>query len=217
MPPNASRATAAAPPELEHRQHALAEHQRTMRGCTACVVAGFIAEAWPVFRGHARHRIMVVGQAPAARRDEHPLPYSGASGRLLRRWLSRAGFPDDALHERCYLTSLTKCFPGSSLSGKGDRAPSTQEVALCRPNLERELALVRPEVILALGRLAAVRFAGNRPLTELVGNVFEHDTAAVIPLPHPSGVSRWLNDPANQALLDRALAALSRLREERGL
>ncbi|HET9014846.1 MAG TPA: uracil-DNA glycosylase family protein [Thermomicrobiaceae bacterium] len=203
--------------EVAERQEALVAHQRRMHACTACVDAGFIVEAWPVFLGHARHRIMVVGQAPAVRRDEHPLPYSGASGRLLRRWLARAGFPDDALHERCYLTSLTKCFPGSSAGGKGDRAPTAREVALCRPNLERELALVRPEVILALGRLAAARFAGQRPLDELVGNVFEHEGAVVIPLPHPSGVSRWLNDPANQALLDRALAALSRIRVEREL
>jgi len=217
MPAHASQQPALALSELEHRQVALAEHQQTMRACTACVAAGFIDAAWPVFRGHARHRILVVGQAPAVRRDELPLPYSGASGQQLRRWLSRAGFPDDALHQHCYLTSLTKCFPGSSPGGKGDRAPSAREVALCRPNLERELALVRPEVILALGRLAAVRFAENRPLAELVGHVFEHDGAAVIPLPHPSGVSRWLNDPANQALLDRALAALSRLREQLSL
>jgi len=136
---------------------------------------------------------------------------------MLRRWLAQAGFPEDALHERCYLTSLTKCFPGPSRSGKGDRAPSAREIALCRPHLEGEIALVRPEVILALGRLAATYFVGNRPLAELVGQAFTHGDAVVLLLPHPSGVSHWLNAPAHRALLDRALTLLDTLRRERGL
>lgn len=204
-------------PVSEGRARALLAHQATMRGCTACVDAGFIPAAHPVFHGHAGQRIMVVGQAPAIRRQENPIPYSGASGRTLRRWLERAGFEESALHERCYLTSLTKCFPGPSRSGKGDRAPSAAEIALCRPHLERELALVQPEVILALGRLSASYFVGNRPLAALVGQVFHRGDALVLPLPHPSGVSHWLNDPAHQALLDQALATLDTIRREKGL
>lgn len=199
------------------RQRRLEAHQAAIRACRRCVVAGLIPEALPVFQCHAGQRIIVVGQAPALRRDEHPIPYSGASGRTLRRWLAQAGFPDGVLHERCYLTLLTKCFPGPSRSGKGDRAPSAAEIALCRPHLEGELALVRPEVILALGRLAARSFVGNRPLDRLVGEAFPSGEAVVLPLPHPSGVSRWLNDPAHRALLGRALARLDALRRERGL
>lgn len=202
---------------VEDRQRRLEAHQAAIRACTACVAAGFIPESRPVFRGHTGQRIMVIGQAPAEHREENPIPYSGASGRTLRRWLAQAGFPEDALHERCYLTSLTKCFPGPSRSGKGDRAPSAREIALCRPHLEGEIALVQPEVILALGRLASIYFVGNRPLAQLVGQSFTHGTAVVVPLPHPSGVSHWLNVPAHRALLDRALALLDAIRRERGL
>ncbi len=198
--------------ELAGDQSELDAHQAAMRQCTACVDAGFILESHPVFRGTATQRIMVVGQAPAIRRTEHPAPYSGASGKVLNRWLEQAGFHPGSLRERCYLTSLTKCFPGSSRSGKGDRPPSTAEIALCRPNLERELALVRPEVILPLGKLSSAHFVRNQPLYELVGNVYARESTVVIPLPHPSGVSRWLNDPRNRALLDRALDALSAVR-----
>jgi uracil-DNA glycosylase family 4 len=166
----------------------------------------------PIFQGHTSHRIMVIGQAPAYRKVERP-PYSGASGKRLNAWLEQAGFPPGSLHERCYLTSLTKCFPGSSTSGKGDRAPSSAEIALCRPHLDGEIELVDPEVIITLGRLAATRFLGRKPLAEIVGHCFEFDGRHIIPLPHPSGVSRWMNDPANQALVDQGLAALSRLRE----
>jgi uracil-DNA glycosylase family 4 len=203
--------------ELAGAQAELDAHQAAMRQCTACVDAGFILESHPVFRGTAAQRIMVVGQAPAIRRTEHPGPYSGVSGKVLDRWLERAGFPPGSLRERCYLTSLTKCFPGPSQSGKGDRPPSTTEIALCRPNLERELALVRPEVILPLGKLSSAHFVRNQPLHELVGNVYVRESTVVIPLPHPSGVSRWLNDPPNRALLDRALDALNAVRQEHRL
>lgn len=203
------------------RAAALTIVQREIAGCRRCVAAGFIPEAHPIFRGRVGQRLMVVGQAPGAISFERPVPYSGASGRTLNAWLARAGFAPGDLHERFYLTSLTKCFPGPSASGKGDRAPSAAEVALCRGHLDRELGLVRPEVVLALGRLAAVALCGVKaPLAELVGGLREGERAGhrflVLPLPHPSGVSRWLNDPANQARHEAALALLAELRAERG-
>jgi uracil-DNA glycosylase len=220
------------PGELATRQRELEAYQEIIRGCRACVEAGYLPAAWPVFRGRAGQRVMVVGQAPAQPRSEHPRPYSGASGRTLRSWLVQAGFPPQELETYCYLTSVTKCFPGPSRSGKGDRAPSAAEVALCRRHLERELALVRPAVIITLGRLAARWFLGDRPLSELVGEVFAWPTreddagqpepgrdgapgeaaVLVLPLPHPSGVNRWHNDPANRAQLARALRRLAELR-----
>lgn len=207
------------PTNLEQRQLALAAHQDAMRGCRRCVESGFIDSAFPIFQGHTGQRIMVIGQAPGVLRDEHPEPYSGASGRVLARWFERAGFPPGSLHQYCYRTSITKCFPGPSRSGKGDRAPSPAEIKLCRPNLEGELKLVQPRVILTLGLLAAHRFTPSprRPLDQLVGQVFDWQEATVIPLPHPSGVSRWLNDAAHQALLDRALVNLDSLRHELNL
>lgn len=201
--------------DIDERQRELTEHQAAMRACRRCVEAGYIAEAFPVFQGHVGQSIMVVGQAPALRTSEQPVPYSGASGKTLARWLERAGFPPEALRRDCYLTSLTKCFPGASRSGKGDRAPSAAEIALCRPHLERELALLRPRIVLTLGRLSAVYFVGNQPLSALVGNTFASPRApgaVIVPLPHPSGVSRWLNEPANQDRLTQALEALAALR-----
>ena len=205
----------------EERTAALARLHREVAACRRCVAAGFIPTAHAIFKGAVGNRVMVVGQAPGALAHERPAPYMGATGRTLRSWLGRAGFDEGALHGRCYLTSLTKCFPGPSTSGKGDRAPSAAEVALCRGHLDRELALVRPELVLALGRLAATALVGPAPLAELVGTVREAERAGhrflVLPLPHPSGVSRWLNDPANRARHEQALALLAGLRVERGL
>lgn len=199
------------------RATALTCLQREIRACQRCVAAGFLAEAHPVLQGTVEQRMMVVGQAPGALSWERPAPYQGATGKTLRMWLAQAGFPDEALHERFYLTSLTKCFPGVSTSGKGDRAPSGAEIALCRSWLEQELALVRPELVLSLGRLATTALVGSAPLRELVGAVHPVEHAGyrflVLPLPHPSGVSRWLNDPVNRARHSQALAELAACRE----
>jgi uracil-DNA glycosylase family 4 len=170
----------------------------------------------PIFQGHTDHRIMIIGQAPAYRTVETP-PYSGASGKKLQAWLEQAGFPPDSLYERFYLTSLTKCFPGSSKSGNGDRPPSAAEVTFCSPHLQGEIDFVQPEVIITLGRLAAARFLGAKPLKALVGQSFEQESHVILPLPHPSGVSRWLNDPAHQQLVDQALQQLGEIRERLNL
>jgi uracil-DNA glycosylase family 4 len=199
-------------------QVALEAVQREIAACTLCVAGGFIASSLPIFHGHAGQRLMIVGQAPGPTAGERPLPFTGASGRTLQGWLERAGFPPGSLHSDFYLTSLTKCFPGPARGGgQGDRPPSAREIALCAPHLDREIALVHPEIIVSLGRLAAERLdptARRLPLADLVGSARSAARAGhtflLLPLPHPSGVSRWLNVPAHRARLDAALALLSR-------
>ena len=200
-------------------QLALETVQREIAACALCVEAGFIPMSLPIFHGHAEQRLMIVGQAPGPSAGERPLPYTGATGKTLQRWLKRAGFAPGALHHDFYLTSLTKCFPGpaTGTAAKGDRPPSAREIALCARHLDREIALVRPQVVIALGRLAAERLdptARGLPLSDLVGSLRPAERAGhvfrLLPLPHPSGVSRWLNDPAHMARLDEALAVLRR-------
>jgi uracil-DNA glycosylase len=191
-----------------------------IRGCVACVEAGFIPVANPVFRGRADHRLMAVGQAPAALGHLKPA-YAGAAGVKLRAWIAEAGFAgEDVLTDHFYLTSVTRCFPGPSLSGKGDRMPTPAEVRLCAGHLDREIAFVRPELIVTFGKLAANVLVGPGSLTELVGTVREAERAGcrftVIPFPHPSGVSRWLNGDPGRSCLARAIGQLQEAREEMG-
>jgi uracil-DNA glycosylase family 4 len=200
---------------IDERRQALIELQREISGCRRCVEAGFIPVAHPIFRGGIEQRWMILGQAPGAAAETHARPYSGATGKTLRAWLARAGIDEAAFYERFYLTSVTKCFPGSSPSGKGDRSPSAAEIALCRGHLDREIALVRPELVIALGKLAASVLVGPAALADLVGTIREAERVGhrfqVLPLPHPSGVSRWLNEPENQERLAKALALLNEL------
>ncbi len=190
-------------------------HQQ-IRACRRCVHAGFIPEAHPIVRGGIEHRQMLVGQAPGARAHQVGVPWSGTSGVLLRFWFERAGFPPERFLESWYFTSLTKCFPGKVAGGNGDRAPSAAERRLCASWLEGEIALVQPAIVVTLGRLAAealIPATKRLALSEIVGRAWSVDLGygdvTVIPLPHPSGVSRWRNDPANAVLVEQALDLLA--------
>ena len=212
---------------IEPRHARLPVIQAEIRRCIRCVEAGYIPAAHPILRGNATARIMVIGQAPGGEAAERPLPYSSATGRTLRAWLARAGFPDDAFHDpdRFYLTSLTKCFPGKAKSGGGDRAPSRREIVLCADHLATELRLVQPELILSLGRLsieAMLPSVRGLPLAAVVGTprpaeppILRELGTLVLPLPHPSGISRWLNHPDHRARVDSGLEWLARERERR--
>jgi uracil-DNA glycosylase len=185
----------------------LADLHARIRACTKCVAAGYLERARPVVAGSIGDRIAIVGQAPGAVELTTGQPFSGRSGAELRRWLAVAGIDEDHLP---YRTAITKCFPGRSPTGSGDRRPSPAEIALCRPWLDEELALLRPRVILLLGGLAIDRFWGKVPLESAVGRARTKDGVTYIPLPHPSGASRWLNDPAHRALLVKGLAHVGR-------
>lgn len=196
----------------EDRRLALMGLQQEISACRLCVAAGFIPEAHPIFRGGIEQRWMVVGQAPGAQAHIRDLPYSGATGKTLRGWLATAGIDPERFFDLFYLTSATKCFPGPSAGGKGDRLPSAAEVALCRTHLDREIALVRPELVITLGKLAGNIIVGPAALSGLVGQMHETERAGhrflALPLPHPSGVSRWMNEPANREKQLQALALL---------
>lgn len=196
----------------QERTEQLEVVQRRILACTRCVDAGYLAAANPIFRGKATHRNMIVGQAPGPRAHLSGTPWSGASGTLLRKWFGQAGFDPERFLDDWYFTSLTKCFPGKAKLGAGDRAPSAAERSLCRPHLDAEIALVQPRLIVTLGRMAAdALIPGGRSMTlrDLVGSSVTLDLGygpiVVVPLPHPSGVGRWLNDPANRTLVDRGL------------
>ena len=185
----------------------LAHLHHDILGCTRCVDAGFLPLAAPVLSGYPDNQIMLIGQAPGAVEAERRLPFQGRSGKVLMQWLARAGFASEMeARRRIYMTSVTKCFPGKGAAG-GDRRPSRAEVGLCRPHLDRQLALIKPLLLILVGGLAHERFLPDRPLSELVGKRFG-ERPVIVPLPHPSGASRWLNDPGNRALLDRALRRL---------
>ena len=111
---------------------------------------------------------------------------------------------------RFYCASVTRCFPGPSRSGRGDRRATTGEEALCAPWRERELELLEPRLIVTVGLVPAQRLLGIGRLTDAVGKSFLLESAVAIPLPHPSGASGWLNERTNRARLGKALTHVRR-------
>jgi uracil-DNA glycosylase len=177
------------------RYRSLASLQRDNRVCRACVEAGYPLESLPIVQPYAGQRAYMFGQAPGVVEGEERRPWRGRAGRTLRRWL---GLDEDEFYAAFYCASVTRCYPGKAASGRGDRTPTPPEQELCAFWREWEFALVRPALIVPVGGLAARRLLGLKSVTECVGRRFEYEGVAAIPLPHPSGASGWLNDPANR-------------------
>lgn len=197
----------------EDREQAVLALQQRILACRLCQQHSYIPIAHPIVSGRASDRILVIGQAPGHRSVAKDRNFSGPGGSILQKWLEQAGFPTGYLHEHTYLSSLTRCDPGKNPRGDGDRRPSPPEIALCRPYLEAEFKLVQPKVVLLVGTMAIEAFFGKIRLEDVIGTYRERDGILLLPLPHPSGVSRWLNDPAHQQLHMKALALLAKWRE----
>jgi uracil-DNA glycosylase len=179
--------------------------QRDNRVCRACAEAGYPLDSLPVLEGHEGQRAYIYGQAPGVLEGQERRPWRGRAGQTLRRWLD---MDEPTFYAAFYCASVTRCYPGRSPSGTGDRVPTPREQDLCAFWFEWELRLVRPELIVAVGGLAIRRLLGRRGLDECIGSTFEHGGGVVVPLPHPSGVSRWLNVPANRARLEKAIGQI---------
>ena len=186
--------------------------QAECRACHVCVGQGIIPEANPTFEGEWGAPFFLVGQAPGPAERESRRPFSGRAGKELDRWMVRAGFESaEEFRRLTYIAALMRCFPGRRASGSGDLKPSPAAVANCGHWLDAELRLIKPRVLILVGQLAIARFLGPGRLEDRVGRRFG-ERPVMVPLPHPSGTSRWLNDPANRERLAAALRLLEQMR-----
>lgn len=202
MPPARSRTLGALSDQLD-------AHCVRLAACRLCAHGSQIR---PIV-SHARApRAMLVGQAPGQTETAGGKPFAGRAGRTLFRWLERAGLDEPTARDLLYISAITRCYPGPHAAGRGDRVPSPAERARCADWLDDELRIIRPKIVVPVGRLAIDRFLGPRPLDELVGSAHEIEhaggRAVAIPLPHPSGASSWVHQADNRALLERALDLL---------
>ncbi len=189
-------------------RRALLAHQVACRACRVCVDDGIIPEANPTFEGEWGAPFFLVGQAPGPTERISRRPFSGRAGKELDRWMLRAGFESpDEFRRLTYIAALMRCFPGRNAAGNGDLRPPPGAIANCAHWLEAELRMLRPKVVILVGQMAINRFLGPGSLEARIGKQFGADPV-MVPLPHPSGTSRWLNDPANRERLAAALALI---------
>ena len=178
--------------------------RRDLRACRLCLDAGYTIAPGAIFSHPTMSRIMLVGQAPGVTEVEAQRPFNAGSGKRLFRWLEQAGWNEEEFRSRYIMTAVTKCYPGKGKNGKGDRVPSKVEQQYCRPFLEREIALFRPQLMIPVGGLAIKLFyPAKMKLNEIIG------TAAYFP---PESLSNPLNFNLSSAEL---LTAFDRIPQYR--
>lgn len=194
----------------------MADLHAALDGCRQCADAGHKIEGLPVFSRVQSAQIMLIGQAPGVTEAEVRRPFNGEAGKRLFKWLSRAGWEEDTFRETCYISAVTKCFPGKQANGTGDRVPSAAEQRLCRPWLDAEMRLIKARLIIPVGSLAIKLFyPKGTKLDEVIGkSIVNKEGQTIVPLPHPSGASRWHQDPANVGRIEMAIYQLRMVRAE---
>jgi uracil-DNA glycosylase len=183
----------------------LEEHIARLRECRLCPLM-----IPPVVSGGAVvSKVMLVGQAPGDKEPKLGRPFAWTAGKTLFRWFHEAAGMDEAtFRSSIYMAAVCRCFPGKKATG-GDRVPAPAEIQNCSAWLKREIELLKPELVLPVGKLAIEQFMPLQKLDALIGHKFQATLAGhafdVIPLPHPSGASPWHRMEPGKALLKKAL------------
>jgi uracil-DNA glycosylase len=191
----------------QRRLQLLVEHQQELLACRRC--PGMIPPV--VSCGPVLGDVMLLGQAPGSREGKLGRPFAWTAGRTMFGWFEGLGIDEARFRKRVYMAAVCRCFPGS-LTGGGDRVPNRREIEACEEWMRRDFELLRPKLVIAVGRLAISRFLSFKRLTEVVGR--QHCAECfgqrfdLIPLPHPSGASTWHRTEPGRTLLGRALSQL---------
>ena len=187
---------------------ALEKHVARLRNCRRCP----LMHPPPVSGGPVVSKIILVGQAPGVREPAAGKPFAWTAGKTLFRWFEETlGLTEEAVRAKIYFAAVCRCFPGKAPGGS-DRVPNPQEIENCSSWLDRELEILRPRLVIPVGKLAIAQFLPVEKLERIIGRSFRVERADrrfdVIPLPHPSGASPWHRIPPGRDLLRQALALI---------
>jgi uracil-DNA glycosylase len=168
----------------------------------------------PVSGGAIVSDVMIIGQAPGPREPVLQRPFAHTAGKTLFRWFEEfCGMREEAVRSKIYFAAVCRCFPGKN-SGGTDRVPAPDEVRNCSSWMDDEIQILRPRLIIPVGRLAIRQFIDCVKLEKVIGSKFQGERAGhsfdVIPLPHPSGASPWHKILPGRELLLRALKLIAR-------
>jgi uracil-DNA glycosylase len=191
------------------RLAALENHVARLRRCRRCprVIPP------PVSGGAVGSDVMIIGQAPGVREPTLERPFAHTAGKTLFRWFEEfCALDETTMRERIYFAAVIRCFPGKAPGGS-DRMPATEEIRNCSGWMEAEFEILRPRLVIPVGRLAITQFIDCAKLEAVIGRSFIGHCGAVrfdlIPLPHPSGVSPWHKISPGRELLMRAMKKIA--------
>jgi len=187
----------------------LTSHVEQLLGCARCpamhkpVVSG----------GPVVSKVILVGQAPGDKEPVLGRPFAWTAGKTLFKWFDDAlGITEEEFRSHIYMAAAARCFPGKKLTG-GDRVPSRDEVANCSHWRDREFDILRPKLVIPVGKLGISQFLAAERLDEVVGKQFRVHYSGhhfdLIPLPHPSGASPWHRIEPGITLLQRAMKLIA--------
>jgi uracil-DNA glycosylase len=182
-------------------------HRSALADCKKCpLMIGPVVSGSPVFSP-----ILLIGQAPGDKEGGFGKPFAWTAGKTMFKWFERIGLDEETFRNRVYMAAVCRCFPGKNPKG-GDRVPSLDEIGNCKGWLQAEIDLLKPALILPVGKLAISQLIEVNKLNEVIGKLHKvtfhgHSTEA-IPLPHPSGASTWHRMEPGISLLDSALSLL---------
>src|SRR4051794_5498084 len=196
-------------PPVSRRQRQLNEHGSELLQCRRC--PRMLPP--PVSGGPVLSKVMLVGQAPGVKEPVLARPFAWTAGKTLFGWFNEfCGMTEPEVRARIYFAAVCRCFPGKTPAG-GDRVPAPDEIRNCSSWMNDELDLLRPELIIPVGKLAISQFMVIGKLDEVIGRVFpmrrNRRTFDLIPLPHPSGASPWHRIPPGKALLGKAMRMIA--------
>jgi uracil-DNA glycosylase len=189
----------------------LKRHVTQLRGCRQCPqMIGPVVSGGPVLSP-----VMLIGQAPGVHEGPAGKPFAWTAGKTMFGWFASCGLAEDAFRERVYMAAVCRCFPGKAAKGGGDRVPDDGEIERCGHHLARELQILRPRLVIPVGKLAIAQILPEaKQLVDVVGKRHRAERAGVafdvLALPHPSGASTWHRMEPGKALLARALLELGR-------
>lgn len=194
-----------------NRQELLSRHIANLLQCRRCPRM----KSTPVSGGAIVSDVMVIGQAPGPREPVLQRPFAYTAGKTLFRWFEEfCGMNEAAVRSKIYFAAVCRCFPGKNSSGGTDRVPTPEEIRNCSSWMDNEIQILRPRLIIPVGRLAITQFIDCEKLAKVIGRKFQVDRAGhhfdVIPLPHPSGASPWHKVPPGRELTVRALKLIAR-------
>ena len=186
----------------------LAKHREALLACRQCPQM-----IGPVVSGLAvRSPVMMVGQAPGDKEGPAGKPFAWTAGKTLFKWYDSIGLGEEAFRHRAYMAAVCRCFPGKNPKG-GDRVPNAEEIAACGTWLHAEVEMLKPSLLLPVGKLAIAQFVTVDKLKDVIGRLhqvtYAGHTMDMIPLPHPSGASTWHRTEPGKTLLADALALVA--------
>jgi uracil-DNA glycosylase len=192
------------------RQQLLDRHVADLLQCRRCSRM----RSTPVSGGAIVSEIMVIGQAPGPREPVLKRPFAHTAGKTLFRWLEEfCGMNEAAVRSKIYFAAVCRCFPGKNFGGT-DRVPAPDEIRNCSSWMDNEIRILRPHLIIPVGRLAIMQFIDCAKLDKVISRKFRVERDGhpfdVIALPHPSGASPWHKIPPGKELLEKALRKVAR-------